>query len=265
LAALLTFLLAPLVTRVERLLGRIGAVLFVVALIFAATGAAGWVLSRQLVDLATKLPDYKENIQTKLRSFKVPASGRFTKFADMVEDLKKDLPGARAPDITQVPGQPETAVVTAPSTKPAVPVQVIETSRKSPIQLVRVIISPVLGPLGTAALVLLLVIFMLLKREDLRGRMIRLIGQGRISATTRALDDAGSRVARYLTMQLLVNVSFGSCVSIGLYFIGVPNAVLWGAFAAVMRFVPYVGVWIAAAVPILLSFAVSTSWLSPLF
>jgi methylmalonyl-CoA mutase cobalamin-binding subunit len=120
-----------------------------------------------------------------------------------------------------------------------------------------------LGPLGTAGLVLLLVIFMLMKREDLRGRMIRLIGQGRISATTRAIDDAGSRVARYLTMQLLVNVSFGSCVAIGLYFIGVPNAVLWGAFAAIMRFVPYVGVWIAAAVPMLLSFAVSTSWLSP--
>ena len=110
----------------------------------------------------------------------------------------------------------------------------------------------------------LLVIFMLLKREDLRGRMIRLIGQGRISATTRAMDDAGSRVARYLTMLLLVNVGFGSCIAIGLYFIGVPNAALWGAFAAIMRFVPYVGVWIAAAVPVLISFAVSTSWLSPL-
>ena len=105
---------------------------------------------------------------------------------------------------------------------------------------------------------------MLLKREDLRGRMIRLIGQGRISATTRAMDDAGSRVARYLTTLLLVNVGFGSCIAIGLYFIGVPNAALWGAFAAIMRFVPYVGVWIAAAVPVLISFAVSTSWLSPL-
>jgi hypothetical protein len=121
-----------------------------------------------------------------------------------------------------------------------------------------------LGPLGTAGLVFVLVIFMLLKREDLRGRMIRLIGQGRISATTRAMDDAGSRVARYLTMLLLVNVSFGLCIAIGLYFIGVPNAALWGAFAAIMRFVPYVGVWIAAAVPVLISFAVSTSWLSPL-
>src|SRR5512145_182003 len=124
LAALLAFLLAPLVTRLERWLGRIGAVLVVVTLIFAATGAAGWVLTRQLVDLATKLPDYTENIQTKLRSFKVPTGGRFTKFSDMVEELKEDLPGAKAPDITQVAGQPETAIVTAPSTRPAVPVQV---------------------------------------------------------------------------------------------------------------------------------------------
>ena len=264
LAALLTFLLAPLVTRLERWLGRIGAVLLVVTLILAATGAAGWVLTRQLVDLATKLPDYKQNIQTKLRSFKVPTGGRFTKFSETVEELKKDLPGAKAPDITQVPGKPETAVLTEPSLKPAVPVQVIETSKANPFQLVQVIIAPLLGPLGTAALVLLLVIFMLLKREDLRSRLIRLIGQGRISATTRAMDDAGARVTRYLLMQLVVNVTYGIAVAIGLYFIGVPNAVLWGACATVLRFIPYVGPWIGAAIPIALSLAVSPGWIMPL-
>ena len=96
---------------------------------------------------------------------------------------------------------------------------------------------------------LLLVIFMLLQREDLRSRLIRLIGQGRISATTRAMDDAGARVSRYLLMQLVVNVTYGIPVAIGLYFIGVPNAVLWGAFAIVLRFIPYIGPWIAAAFP----------------
>ena len=221
-------------------------------------------LTRQLVDLATKLPDYKENIQTKLRSFKVPTGGRFTKFSETVEELKKDLPGAKAPDITQVPGKPETAVLTEPSIKPAVPVQVIETSKANPFQLVQVIIAPLLGPLGTAALVLLLVIFMLLKREDLRSRLIRLIGQGRISATTRAMDDAGARVTRYLLMQLVVNVTYGIPVAIGLYFIGVPNAVLWGACATVLRFIPYVGPWIGAAIPIALSLAVSPGWIMPL-
>jgi predicted PurR-regulated permease PerM len=264
LAALLTFLLAPLVTRLERWLGRIGAVLLVVTLILAATGAAGWVLTRQLVDLATKLPDYKENIQTKLRSFKVPTGGRFTKFSETVEELKKDLPGAKAPDISQVPGKPETAVLTEPSIKPAVPVQVIETSKANPSQLVQVIIAPLLGPLGTAGLVLLLVIFMLLKREDLRSRLIRLIGQGRISGTSRAMDDAAARVTRYLLMQLVVNVTYGIPVAIGLYFIGVPNAVLWGACATVLRFIPYVGPWIGAAIPIAVSLAVSPGWIMPL-
>jgi predicted PurR-regulated permease PerM len=265
LAALLTFLLAPLVTRLERWLGRIGAVLLVVTVILAATGAGGWVLTRQLVDLAIKLPDYKENIQTKLRSFKVPTGGRFTKFSVLVEELKKDLPGAKARDITRtwVPGQPQTAVVTEPSTKP-VQVQVIETSTANPFDLVQVIIAPLLGPLGQAALVLLLVIFMLLKREDLRSRLIRLIGQGHISATTRAMDDAGARVTRYLLMQLVVNVTYGVSVAIGLYFIGVPNAVLWGASAAVLRFIPYVGPWIGAAIPIALSLAVSPGWIMPL-
>src|SRR5690349_9414258 len=96
LAALLTFLLAPLVSRLERWLGRVLSVLVVVALILTATGVTGWVLTRQLVDLAAKLPDYKVNIQTKLRSFKVATGGRFTRFLETVEELKKDLPGAPA-------------------------------------------------------------------------------------------------------------------------------------------------------------------------
>ena len=264
LAALLTFLLTPIVTRLERWIGRICAVLLVVTLIFTATGAAGWVLTRQLVDLATKLPDYKQNIQTKLRSFKAPSGGTFAKFSETVEELKQDFPGSEeAPEITQVPGKPETAVAVPPNPRPA-PVQVVQSSKANPLELMQVIIAPVLGPLGTAALVLLLVIFMLLQREDLRSRLIRLIGQGRISTTTRAMDDAGERVSRYLLMQLIVNVSYGVPVAIGLYFIGVPNALLWGAFAIVLRFIPYVGPWIAAAFPIVLALAVSPGWMMPL-
>lgn len=264
LAALLTFLLAPIVTRLERWLGRIAAVLLTVFLILAATSLAGWVLTRQLVDLATKLPDYKENIQSKLRAFKLPTGGRFTRFSSTLEELKLDLPGAKARDITRVAGKPETAVLTEPSVTPAVPVQVLETSKANPLQLVQVIIAPLIGPLGTTALVLLLVVFMLLKREDLRSRLIRLIGQGRITATTRAMDDAGARVARYLLMQFVLNVTFGTAVAIGLYFIGVPNSVLWGAAATVLRFIPYVGPWIAAAIPVSLSLAVSSGWITPL-
>jgi predicted PurR-regulated permease PerM len=222
------------------------------------------VLTRQVVDLATKLPDYKLNIQTKLRSFKVPTGGWFTRLSETVEELKQDLPGARPPAVTAVPGEPETYVLKKPETAPAVSVQMIETSKNNPLQLVQILIAPLLGPIGTAALVLLLVIFMLLKREDLRSRLLRLIGQGRISATTRAMDDAGARVTRYLLMQLLVNVTYGMAVAIGLYFIGVPNAVLWGMCAAVLRFIPYVGPWIGAGIPIALSLAVSAGWTMPL-
>ena len=132
------------------------------------------------------------------------------------------------------------------------------------IEFAQRVLGPVLGPLGTGALVLLLLVFMLLEREDLRNRMIRLIGQGRISATSRAMDDAGSRVSKYLRMQLVVNATYGLAVAVGLYFIGVPNALLWGALATVLRFIPYVGPWIAAAFPILLSLAVSDGWLVPL-
>jgi len=269
LAAMLTFLLAPLVSYIERWIGRIAAVLIVVAMLFCVVGGAGWLLTRQLIDLAAELPNYQTNIDNKLHAIRLPTGGAFGRFSHSISELQKQLPDSLESPANAPGSTPETKATTAarsrkvPAAQPPTPVRIVESESRLP-QILQSAATGLLGPLGTAGLVLLLVIFMLLKREDLRGRIIRLIGQGRISATTRALDDAGSRVARYLTMQLLVNVSFGSCVAIGLYFIGVPNAVLWGAFAALVRFVPYVGVWIAAAVPILLSFAVSTSWLSPL-
>jgi len=268
LSALLTFLLSPLVTRIEHWIGRIAAVLLVVALIFTGFGAGGWMLTRQLVDLATKLPEYKGNIVNKMHAFELPKGGAFTKLSQTVEELKQELPGGTAtvsPTITQAPGKPETAVASPPrSRSTAVPVQMVETSKANPIELVQLIIAPLLGPLGMAALVLVLVICMLFQREDLRNRLIRLIGQGRISATTRAMDDAGHRVSRYLLMQLLVNVTYGTVIAIGLYFIGVPNAILWGALGTALRFIPYIGPWVATILPTLLALAVSPHWTVPI-
>lgn len=268
LSALLTFLLAPLVTRVERLTGRVAAVLLVVLLILCAFGAAGWILTRQLVDLATKLPDYKENIQIRLRAFRIAPGGRFTRVSEALEELKKDLPGGRgrAADADRISESPASAGATDPGGAPtgSTTVERVEVSNSNPFQLVQVIIAPVLGPLGTGALVLLLVVFMLLKREDLRSRLLRLIGQGRILATTRAMDDAGARVTRYLLTQLVLNASYGVMVALGLFLIGVPNSLLWGACAAVLRYIPYVGPWIGATIPIALSLAVSPGWFMPL-
>lgn len=253
LAALITFLLGPFVTRLERFLGKAGAVFAVMIMIVGGTVGMGWTLANQTIDLASELPKYKENIRHKLKSVQLPRGGTFDRVSETMEDLKKDLPGA-GDHSKGVTGE-------APSAEAPLPVEVVSTPETSPLSTVRSMVGPILGPLGTAGLVLLLATFMLFKREDLQGRVIRLIGQGRISATTRAMDDAAARVRRYLLMQLVVNVTYGIPLAIGLYFIGVPNAVLWGVMAAVLRFIPYIGPWIAAAFPIMLSLAVSPGWM----
>jgi len=252
LAAMLTFMLAPLVTRCQHWLGKVGAVLFVVSILFGVTVGTGWVLTRQAMDMAVTLPNYKENIRTKLRAVRLPDNGPLSRVSKTLDELKKDLPGGAAG---------ESPLAAGVSNRPPQPVEIVNGPDKR-LEFVQSVIAPLLGPLGTGALVLLLLVFMLLERDDLRNRMIRLIGQGRIGATSRAMDDAGSRVSKYLQMQLIVNATYGIAVAIGLYFIGVPNALLWGALATVLRFVPYVGPWIAAAFPILLSLAVSDGWMA---
>jgi predicted PurR-regulated permease PerM/methylmalonyl-CoA mutase cobalamin-binding subunit len=262
LATLITFLLSRLVTRLERWIGRIAAVLVTVIAMFTIFAGASWVIARQVIDLADKLPDYQANIVTKIRSLKLPAGGPLARLSSSVHVLQSELaaPGP-APSTDRARGDSSTR--TAPPVASPIPVKVIEGRSAIP-QLMQETLSAILSPLGTAALVLLLVIFMLLKREDLRGRLIRLVGQGRISTTTRAMEDAGRRVSRYLSTQFLVNTCYGVCVAVGLQFIGVPNAVLWGVLAAVLRFIPYVGPWVGALLPVLLSFAISSSWFTPL-
>jgi predicted PurR-regulated permease PerM len=257
LSALLTFMLAPLVTLLQRWLGRVGAVLLVVVMMFAVTGGVGWVLTRQAIDLAEQLPGYKENIQAKLRSIQMPEHGPLSKVSETLEDLKKELPGALEDDSTDpIDSNPL-------SMERVIPVEIVG-EKDQRLEFMQEVLGPVLGPLGKAALVLILLIFMLMQREELRNRFIRLIGQGRMSATARAMDDAGARVSKYLLMQLVVNVTYGIPVAVGLYFIGVPNAILWGALAVILRFIPYLGPWIAAAFPILLSLASSPGWMIPL-
>ena len=263
LATLITFLLSRLVTRLERWIGRIAAVLVTVIAMFTIFAAASWVVGRQVIDLADKLPDYQANIATKLRSLRLPAAGPLARFSSSVHALQNELVApSPAPSTERAPGG-DSITKKAPSMATPIPVKVIEGRSVIP-QLMQETLSAILSPLGTAALVLLLVIFMLLKREDIRGRLIRLVGQGRISTTTRAMEDAGRRVSRYLITQFLVNTCYGTCVAGGLRLIGVPNAALWGLLAGVLRFIPYVGPWAGALLPVLLSFAISTNWFTPL-
>ncbi len=262
LATLITFLLSRLVTRLERWIGRIAAVLVTVIAMFTIFAGASWVIGSQVIDLADKLPDYQANIVAKIRSLRLPAGGPLARFSSSFHVLQNELVApSPAPSTDRARGDSSTR--TPPPVASPIPVKVIEGRSAIP-QLMQETLSAILSPLGTAALVLLLVIFMLLKREDLRGRLIRLVGQGRISTTTRAMEDAGRRVSRYLSTQFLVNTCYGICVAFGLQFIGVPNAALWGVLAGVLRFIPYVGPWVGALLPVLLSFAISSSWFTPL-
>lgn len=151
----------------------------------------------------------------------------------------------------------------AVDSKNAIPVRVVEIPANT-WQSFQDIVGPVFSILGTVGLVMLFVIFFLIAREDLRDRIIRLAGQSKVRVTTEALEEAANRVSRYLLMQFIVNVTYGIPVAIGLFFIGVPNALLWGAMATILRFIPYIGPWIAALMPIALSMAVFDNWTMPL-
>ena len=181
LAAMLTFLLAPLVGYIERGIGRIAAVLIAVGLLFGVVGGAGWLLTRQLIDLVAKLPDYQTNIDNKLHAIRLPTGGAFGRFSHSVSELQKQLPDSLEPPANATGPVPETKATTAarssnlPAAQPPMPVRIVESQSRLP-QILQNAATGLLGPLGTAGLVLLLVIFMFLKREDLRDRMIRLIG-----------------------------------------------------------------------------------------
>ena len=262
LAALLSFLLSPLVARLERWIGRVLASLVAVAVLMGIIGGAGWLLTRQVIELATHLPDYKQNLQVKLNSLKVPGGNRFAELNNTVEELKNNF----SPTQSGTAGQSKEPTATKSASPQApMPVQVVDPTHSELMKQFGSVLSPLLSPLGTGALALLLAFCMLFQREDLRARLIRTLGVGNISATTLALDDAATRVSRYLRMQLAVNATFGAIIALGLFLIGVPNFLVWGMLATVLRFIPYVGIWIAALFPLLLSLAVTNSWMTPLF
>jgi predicted PurR-regulated permease PerM len=250
LALLLSFLLAPLVTRLQRIrIPKVPAVVVVVSFAAAIIAAIGWLVSVQIYDLADKLPNYQATIEKKLKSIQPTGPGVFDKTSKMIEDTGKELTRAAEEKNPPLP---------AGEQKP-IPVEV-RTPKPSSLQVMQRVLGTVLNPLATAGIVAIFVIFMLIHMEDMRDRFLRLLGMRKLNVTTQALDDAASRVSRYLMMNLVVNVTYGLPVGMGLYFIGVPNAVLWGLLATLLRFIPYIGPWIAAAFPVALAFAVDPGW-----
>ncbi len=253
LALLFALLLSPIVALFEKIkLPRVLAIFIVVVALLGSFGLIAWRASQQFIDLSNQLPAYEKALQDKIHTLKTSGGqGRLDKASDALKELGKEL-------VTTAPGAspPDEARIKTLGSSPSRPMAVQVVPPANPLQSVQTL----LGPLATAGLVTLFTIFMLIGREDLRNRFIRLAGGGRLNVMTQALEEATQRINRYLLLQLVVNVGYGVVIGTVLHFIGVPNASLWGVTAAILRFLPYAGPPMAALMPIVLSLAIFPGW-----
>ncbi len=246
LAVLLTFVLTPPVKSLQRRIGRVPAILTVVILVFSSLGLAGYGVYRQMSSMSDELPTYRANIRAKIHDIRgVRSGGSVQKIEQTLQQIQGDLGAMRGPAGTV--------------TQPLV-VTNADTAGVSAIAW----LGPLVEPLSTAGFVVTLVLFMLLEREELRDRLIGLFGHGQLAVTTKAIDEAATRVARQLLLQTVVNTIYGALMVGGLYLFGVPYALFWGATGAAIRFIPYLGPTVAAAGPILLALAALPGWKGPI-
>jgi predicted PurR-regulated permease PerM len=251
LAVVLAFLLTPLVALLEKgHFGRVPSVLAALLLSFALLTAVGWGVANQLMEILSDLPDYKANIHNKIEAIRAPGSGGFSKARATVNDLSKELTSASETEgnkkLQNGGKQPISVQVAAPPHNAA--------------EYLRDVVGPLTGILETAGIVVIFALFILLKREDLRNRVLRLAGSGQLNVMTQALDEASQRLGRYLLLQFLVNAGYGLLFALGVYAIGIPHALLWGVLGGFLRFVPYVGTPTAALFPMALALAVFPGW-----
>ena len=272
LAGLVAFLLAPVANRLERWgLQRTLAGLLVIGLSFASVAAVGWVVLGQVYNLAVELPQYQQNVTQKIDALHLHSAGKLTSTVKMLADVSKQIStGSSEEPLTPLPvpssrhrrSTPvKPALATDPASKTAEPIAVrVEDSDASILTVASRQIQPLIHPLTTAFIVVVFVIFMLLGRDDLRDRAVRLAGSTRIHITTVAMTDAGARVSRYLLMQFCVNMTYGGVVGLALWIIGVPHPLLWAVTTFLLRFIPYIGILAAGAGPLLVAIAVSPRW-----
>lgn len=253
LALLLTFMLAPIVSFLrKRRVPKIAAVLMAVASAFLVIAAFGFIVAGQVANLADNVPTYQRNIVAKAQALSHAGSGN-----GILEHISKVV--ERIGSEMQDTAEESKEDGAAPSSKrDPMPVEIV--TRSNPIQTLGNFILPLISPFATAGLVIVLVVFMLLEREELRDRFIRLVGLGDLHRTTAALQDAGKRVGKYLLMQLVVNTLYALPIAIGLWLLGIPNAILWGLLTLVLRFVPYIGPVIGMILPLFLALAIAPGW-----
>jgi predicted PurR-regulated permease PerM len=258
LSILLAFALAPVAEVLRRLrIGRVGAVILTVTLAVLLISGIAIFIGTQLAWLAQSLPQYQQNIVAKIQSVEGSATsnglvqGAFRMFNNLNDQIANAPRGGENPQLE--------SKTTSQHNDPAIPV-VIRSPPPNPLDVIQNVGGPLVEPLANLAIIIIVVIFILLQKEDLRDRFIMLAGARDLQRTTSAIDDGASRLSRYLLLQTAVNTGFGTLVGLGLWAAGVPNPALWGLIAAIFRFVPYVGVPIAALFPIALAFAVDPGW-----
>ena len=260
LAILLSFVLTPPLLLLRRIkLPRIAAVGIVVGAAFAIIFALGWLMSREVTELAADLPSYRNILSEKIKSFRETTSRSpvLEKAGDVLSELQKEL----ATPETEAPSPPAPEIGSEAARPGDRPLQVeIREREPTGLELYQKIAGTVLPPLATAGIVLLFVVFILLQREDLRDRLIRLLGSSDLQRATTTLNDAATRLSRYFLIQTAINFGYGAFITLALWLIGIPSPIVWGVLAGLMRFVPFIGSYIAAAFPILLAAAADPGW-----
>jgi predicted PurR-regulated permease PerM len=252
LAAVFAFLLTPIVGLLEKYhLGRVPSALAVLVLSFGLLAAVGWGVTNQLMELILHLPNYGANIHTKIDAIRPTASGGLGKATATVNDLSKELSATSVTAGNKTLGkngerEPIAVRVAAPPRNTA--------------EYLRDMVGPLTGLLETTAIVVIFTLFILIRREDLRNRLLRLAGIGQLNVMTQAIDEASQRLGRYLLLQFVVNAGYGLLFGLGIYFIGIPHSLLWGVLASLLRFLPYVGTTVAAAFPMAMALAVFPGW-----
>lgn len=266
LAMLLSFVLAPLVDLLRRIrLGRVPSVLITVLLALGIILGLGGVIGAQVAGLASDIPRYASTIQDKVQSVQGVTVGRLSeqinRLARQIERASRIPAESAKTGNVATDGQPTSAGPAAATNAPPTPILVeVRQPPPSPTEMAQRILSPVLSPLATTGIVFVVAIFILLQRKDLRDRLIRLFGARDLHRTMMATDDAARRLSRYFLTQLALNTAFGCVIGLGLLLIGVPSPVLWGIVAVLMRFLPYVGSFLSASLPLALAAAVDPGW-----
>ena len=254
LAILFSILLSPVIRIFERVhVPRFLAIVAVVLVLMGGVGFAGWKTSQQLLDLTDQLPDYKKTLDEKIHVLHGMRSESLTRAQSTVKEIEREVVAATPSVEPEDPNAKKTPALGSSATRP-LSVQVVPPS--NPVEA----LENMVGPLANAFIVAVFTVFILMGREDLRNRIVRLAGGTRLNAVTQALDDASHRIDRYLLLQLVVNACYGAVIAIALNLLGIPHASLWGIGAGVLRFLPYLGPPLSALVPILLSLAVFPGW-----